>query len=412
MAQEYFFIGIKVSKKHTKSHELLKRLLCAIVLTSAYMIGRTILLYGIDAEFYNNAVQNAENLIVNVVSGDSMRCSVFALGVMPYVSAQLLVALITALMSSDAKSRISPKKQKDYTLALTIVISLIMAFNRSKELVFRQLPIDLEAVKAIVMAEMIAGALIVYFMGDYNREHGIGGPTAFMLINVIDNCSKTLGAHSFNEMELLLAVCFWIAALIAAMEVITVKIPVQRVSVHNIYADKNYIAFKPNPIGVMPVVFGTMFFMIPQFIVRMALLVFPENQSLLEISKNLVLTEPLGVYVYLATVFLLGIVFSFIMLSPGDMADNLQKGGDSIVGVYAGKATKRYLRRVLLLLSVTSGLILCVCISASLLMALKGKLPADLALFPSTVMLLTGFVCTIIQEIGTYIKYDSYKFFI
>ena len=108
----------------------------------------------------------------------------------------------------------------------------------------------------------------------------------------------------------------------------------------------------------------------------------------------------------------MNIIFSFIMLSPGEMAEQLQKGGDSIVGVYAGKRTKRYLRRKLLILSVFSGFVLCFLMGIPLNMSLRGEIPSDLALMPATAMILIGIICPLYQEVKAYGKFDSYSFFI
>ena len=115
---------------------------------------------------------------------------------------------------------------------------------------------------------------------------------------------------------------------------------------------------------------------------------------------------------YLCIVFLLTVVFSFIMLSPGEMAEQLQKGGDSIVGVYAGKKTKWYLRRKLLALSTISGGMLSLLMGISLSISLRGKMASDLAMLPSTAMILVGLACTLYQEVKTYWRFDSYKSFI
>ena len=195
------------------------------------------------------------------------------------------------------------------------------------------------------------------------------------------------------------------------MENAIIRVPVQRVSIHNTYADKSCIAFKLDPIGVMPVMFAVSFFMIPQLIVRFLLTLYEKNSTLQQVQERLNLTDSMGAAIYLGIIFTLNMLFSFIMFSPGDMAENLQKGGDSIVGIYAGKKTKRYLRRLLLLLCIFSGCILCLLMGISLGMSLKGEISAELALFPATGTILTGILCPLYREIKTYWKFDSYSFF-
>ena len=202
------------------------------------------------------------------------------------------------------------------------------------------------------------------------------------------------------------------AGVILIMENVMIRIPVQRVSIHNVYAEKSYIAFKLDPIGVMPVMFAVSFFMIPQLIVRFLLILNEDNVTLKLINERMNLTNLSGAAIYLGIIFALNIIFSFIMLSPGEMAEQLQKGGDSIVGVYAGKRTKRYLRRKLLILSVFSGFVLCFLMGIPLNMSLRGEIPSDLALMPATAMILIGIICPLYQEVKAYGKFDSYSFFI
>lgn len=209
-----------------------------------------------------------------------------------------------------------------------------------------------------------------------------------------------------------LVLCLVMAVVILVMENRIIRIPVQRVSIHNAYADKSYIAFKLDPIGVMPVMFAVSFFMLPQLAVRFLLSLYEGNSTLQHISQRLDLTDVAGVGVYLGIIFTLNVLFSFIMLMPGEMAEQLQKGGDSIVGIYAGRKTKRYLRRKVLVLSVSSGCILCLLMGISLGMSLKGEISPELALFPATAMILTGISCTLYREVKTYRRFDSYSFFI
>lgn len=128
--------------------------------------------------------------------------------------------------------------------------------------------------------------------------------------------------------------------------------------------------------------------------------------------EKLNLTDVTGVVVYLGIIFALNLIFSFIMLMPGGMAEQLQRGGDSIVGIYAGKKTKRFLRRKLLLLSIISGCILSSMMGISLNRALRGEISSELALFPATGMILAGMLCSLYREIKIHRKFDAYSFFI
>ena len=121
------------------------------------------------------------------------------------------------------------------------------------------------------------------------------------------------------------------------------------------------------------------------------------------------MTSAVGIRTYLGIILLLTVAGSFLMLSPGDVSENLQKGGDSIVGIYAGKSTTRYLCAVLLLLSLLSGVFMSACMGISLFLSLGGEIPTDLAMMPSMTMMLASTGTMLVLEISAYLKFDSYK---
>lgn len=398
--------------KKSKTHELGRRLLFTIMILTVYMVGRSLLLYHIDPAAYELAEQDTQNIMISMISGDRYQYTLFALGIMPYITATLLIWIFMAVKGAEFRARFSPQKTERYTMIFMIFIAASFAISCADELVFKESALDPQVLRAIAVLEMTIGAIIIYRMAFLNKERGIGGQTPLILVNVLDNLFSTIRRFPWEEISKLLVLCLVMAGVILIMENVMIRIPVQRVSIHNVYAEKSYIAFKLDPIGVMPVMFAVSFFMIPQLIVRFLLILNEDNVTLKLINERMNLTNLSGAAIYLGIIFALNIIFSFIMLSPGEMAEQLQKGGDSIVGVYAGKRTQRYLRRKLLILSVFSGFILCFLMGIPLRMSLRGEIPSDLALMPATAMILIGIICPLYQEVKAYGKFDSYSFFI
>lgn len=382
------------------------------MILTVYMVGRSLLLYHIDPAAYELAELDTQNIMISMISGDRYQYTLFALGIMPYITATLLIWIFMAVKGAEFRARFSPQKTERYTLIFMIFIAASFAISRADELVFKESALDPQVLRAIAVLEMTIGAIIIYRMAFLNKERGIGGQTPLILVNVLDNLFSTIRRFPWEEISKLLVLCLVMAGVILIMENVMIRIPVQRVSIHNVYAEKSYIAFKLDPIGVMPVMFAVSFFMIPQLIVRFLLILNEDNVTLKLINERMNLTNLSGAAIYLGIIFALNIIFSFIMLSPGEMAEQLQKGGDSIVGVYAGKRTKRYLRRKLLILSVFSGFVLCFLMGIPLSMSLRGEIPSDLALMPATAMILIGIICPLYQEVKAYGKFDSYSFFI
>lgn len=409
-AGEIYMKGCPLKK--VKTHELGERLLGTLLILAVYMTGRSILLYNVDSAAYQLEELNSQNIMISMISGDRYQYTVFALGIMPYITSTLIMWIYTALRGSEFRAHSSPKKIERTSFLLMIVIATSYAVSRADGLIFKESDLPSETLRAIAVLEMIAGAVIIFKITRWGKDHAIGAHIPIILINILDNLSSTMRKFTWGDLQKMLFLCLIMAAVILVMENIIIRVPVQRVSIHNTYADKSYIAFKPNPIGVMPVMFAITFFMLPRLIVSLLLKLYENNNVLRSFYEKLNLTNITGVAVYLGIIFMLDVMFSFLMLMPGEMAKQLQRGGDSIVGVYAGKKTKRYLRKKVLLLSSFSGCVLCLMMGTSFGLALNGEVPSELAMLPTTAMILTGILCNLYREVITYWKFDSYSFFI
>lgn len=397
--------------KKSKTHELRGRFLFTILILAIYMVGRNLLLYSVDSAALHLEELDSQNIMISMVSGDRYRYTLFALGIMPYITSNLVIWIYTALRGKEYRARSSPQRMERLTWAFMLLIAASFAVSRAEELVFKKSGLDEQTLKIIAVLEMVVGAAIIFKMANLNKEHGIGAQTPIILVNILDNLISTIQKFTWEDLRRSVVLCLIMGLMVLIMENAIIRVPVQRVSIHNTYADKSCIAFKLDPIGVMPVMFAVSFFMIPQLIVRFLLTLYEKSSTLQQVQERLNLTDSMGAAIYLGIIFTLNMLFSFIMFSPGDMAENLQKGGDSIVGIYAGKKTKRYLRRLLLLLCIFSGCILCLLMGISLGMSLKGEISAELALFPATGTILTGILCPLYREIKTYWRFDSYSFF-
>jgi preprotein translocase subunit SecY len=200
--------------------------------------------------------------------------------------------------------------------------------------------------------------------------------------------------------------------LLIVMETSEIRIPLQRISIHNIYADRNYLAFKLNPIGVMPVMFSSAFFMLPQIVLAGLIYLFPENLVLQLVKEQMTLTKPLGIATYILILYILTIGFSMVFINPSDLTEQFLKSGDSILGLHPGRDTKRYLIKVLLGLSFGSATIMALCLGVPMCLQMWDKMDNTLAMLPSSVMILTGIWCNLYQEIVSIKNMDAYQPFL
>ena len=392
-----------------RTHELYKRIFFSILILVIYLAGRSITLFGISADF-DHSTGNASSIVMTMLSGDRYQKTLMALGIMPYINASLLVQIISALKNATRRTKISKQKQDRWMLITAIFFSVFMAVMQSLNLTYQKDDGPAFWVRLLVILELIFGAMVTYFLCRTNERHGIGASMPIILLNVITTLAANLNRYHFFRYPILVLTTVGIIIGTIFMENSMIKVPLQRVSIHNIHADQNYIAYKRNPVGILPVMFAASVLVMIRYVVLLLTHILPSSQTLSGLFQNLQTTELLGITLYLMIIFCLSIAFSFIMLNPAESARQLQRNGDSIIGVYAGQKTRRYLVGIVWKWSVISGLLQAGCMSISLILSLRHDIPASLAMIPSSGMILVSIICSLIQEVQTYYRYDAYQF--
>lgn len=397
----------KISKGEEKENVLKYKLIYSGIIILVYLLGKNIPVYGIDISAYGNTADlTGEDLLIQSISGDLMRSSIFALGIFPSMISGFLVQIFMALRGVFTKTGISPKKTRRMTLAVTLVIALIQVMAQMPALKFHT-SAQMHVVRGVAGLEMVTGAVLIMWLGDRNNKYGIGGRMPLIIVNILERISLPFVTYSARSLALPLAVGILMMMIMLVMENTEKRIPVQRISIHNIYADKNYMAIKLNPVGMMPLMFSTAVFMLPKLVVSLLVQFFPYHQGILWWQDNLSLTKPFGIFIYLVCEYTLTIGFSMLMINPKDISENFLKSGDSIVDLHAGRETRRYLRGVMLRISVFSATIIGACICLPMVMQLRGDLDSTLSTLPTSIMLMTGFSCTLHREAYTLWAYDS-----
>ena len=286
--------------KKAKEHILLYKMLYSLLIMLIYMIGRNIPLYGVDVDAYRKVTINAQSIIMQAVSGDIKNCSIFILGLWPYMLASMLIVLVVAIVTLDKTRKISPKKINIWTVALMLVIGIVQAYQHVQSYIYKVEGAALLQAKVIVFVELITGMLIVVYLGDRATKYGICGKTSVFMVNIVDGIMTMLFSQPLEKIWIALVIGIIEIAVMIVLENAEKRIAVQRVSIHNIHADKNYIAYKLNPIGVTPMMFASAAFMLPQSISRSLHRIFPQNRILVRITDQMNLTSVLGIWVYLA----------------------------------------------------------------------------------------------------------------
>lgn len=392
-------------------HELRNRALFTVLVVGVYLICRTIVLYGVSVDDAAAQSNGAATFISTMLSGDRYRVTVMALGVAPYINASLLVQIVFAFRNASSRAKISKAQHERWRFTVSVAFAFAMAVMLVFGLSYEEGAGPLWLLRLISFIEVFAGAMLTNILCIQNEKHGVGASMSIILVNIATSLAQSLDANHFLSFPYVWVLCLVAIVGTLFMENSMIRLPLQRVSIHNIHADQNYLAYKRSPMGIMPVMFAASAFLLPYYLFGALAALFPDNALLVSIADRMSLTDLQGAAVYLALIIVLSVGFSFLMLSPKDTGHQLQRNGDSIVGLYAGKRTERFLSRLVLKWSLISGLLQAACMAVSLALSIQGDIPVALALIPASVMIVASICCSLAQEIMSYYRFDAYRFF-
>lgn len=378
----------------------------------AYILGRRMTLFGIDIGHYTQQAGSIEDYFGMAIGGDIHKISIFALGISPYMIASILVMVVNTVRRSMVNSRISTKRSNQVLVLLTLLFAIYQSATMVPFLHFDVEPQWLGFSQAMAALQMVTGAMLVVWLCDQNKEHGVGGQSVLILVNMVESVSLMVSRHTMDELYFPLGFSLVAMLVTIRMENGEFRIPVQRISIHNIYKDKNYLAIKLNPIGVIPVMFATAVFGLFQMLMVTAKYLLRDVVDLSEFTDHLTLSHPVGIVVYVVIIYLLTILLSFILLGPADMSEQLMKSNDSICNVQAGRDTTKYLSRVVVTLGFVSATVMSVCVGIPLVLQFVVNLDTTLLLLPAIVMMLTSVCINVARDLETAVSFDSYRVFL
>lgn len=391
-----------------KTHLVRNRCLFSIIIIVIYFICHRIPLNGIDMSAYDNLGLDLGAILSLAVNGSNKQCYVMSLGISPYITASLVISILFAMRSKEARARTSPKAMNYWITALTFIVTLVQSVFYALNLKY----VDRNVMSVLLaILELMAGASIAQYLLMKNKKYGVGGFAPIILVNMTETLIGTLMKSSVDALKIPFGISFVMVIIMIFMEMHEKKIPLQRVSVHNVHADKNYLAIKYNPVGFMALMFGSAIFMIPQLIVAL-IHHYHKSEIINFLFKNLNMSTVFGMRVYVVMMFLFTVLLSLLFVNPKDLSDDLLQDGDCIENIPAGKPTRRYIRKWVLFFSCLSGLIMCGCLSLCMYLQYKGIVDASVSMLPTTFMMLSGLLCSVYLEIRAYRDFDSYKPFI
>ena len=426
---------IETIKNIFRIEELRKRIVYTVLLLLVYRLGCFIVLPGIDASMLANLQSNANNGLVgllNMFSGGAFgNASIFALGVMPYISASIVIQLLGVFVPYFRKLQMEGesgrKKMNQMTRVLTIVIICIQGpaymasihgqIDASAFVAVRNLGWSNFVFNLISTLILMAGSMFVMWLGERITDRGIGnGISIIIMIGIVARLPYALAAEVSEKLAttnggpllIIVELVFWFLVIVAAIALVQAvrKVPVQyakRVIGNKQYGGvRQYIPLKINAAGVMPIIFAQ------------ALMLFPILFSRWDATRGLAAT--LGNYTgfwYNLIFAILVIVFTYfytaVTVNPNMMAEELKRNGGFIPGVKPGKKTVEYLDSIMSRVTLPGSFALAF-IAILPAIAMKLGVSNSFASFfgGTSLLILVGVVLDTLQQVESYLLMRHY----
>jgi preprotein translocase subunit SecY len=355
--------------------ELRRRILFTVALLVVYRLGAHVPVPGIDGAALGAALDQARNTLLGLydmfAGGALSRATIFALGIMPYISASIIMQLLTAVIPYFEKlqkeGEEGRKKITQYTRYGTVLLALVQAYGISRFLenieatglvaTSKIVPNPGLGFQALTMITLTSGTIFLMWLGEQISDKGIGnGISLIIFTGIIARYPADIrntftdvanGDLSIPKLVILLMLMVMIIAGVVVMTQAMRKIPVQyakRVIGRRIYGGQStHIPLRVNTAGVIPIIFAQAILMFPTSIAQF----FGRVSFFQTFSDYMNPSQPLYNILYAIIIVFFAYFYTAIVFNPRDLADNMQKYGGFIPGIRPGKRTSDYIDRVL-----------------------------------------------------------------
>lgn len=411
--------------------ELNRRILITILLLIVYRIGVFIPTPGIDAQalagFFSQAKGTLLDFVVMFTGGALERFSVFALGIMPYISASIIIQLLTVVvphLEKLSKEGESGRKQiTQYTRYGTVVLSIIQGLGISIGLESMKGPAGEMVVqmpgwefRIVTIITLTAGTAFIMWLGEQITERGIGNGISLIIFAGIVARFPTAVGHTFSlvktgEMNflfviLLVAMMVAVVAFIIFVELGQRRIQIQypkRLVGRKMYGGQStYIPLKVNSAGVIPPIFASSLIIFPATAIN-----FIDLPWLKTIANSLNPTGSIYNILYAGLIIFFTYFYTAIQFNPNDVAENLKKYGGFVPGIRPGGNTAEHIDRILTRLTLWGALYLSlVCVLPSFLI---GWWNVPFYFGGTSLLIVVGVALDTAQQIESHMLARSYE---
>jgi preprotein translocase subunit SecY len=363
--------------------DLRKRLLFALALLAVYRIGGHIPTPGVDAnrlqEFFNKNAGSVFGMFDLFSGGQLRRLTIFALGIMPYITASIILQLLTVVVPTLEKlqkeGELGRRKITQWTRYLTVVLAFVQSAGIAGLLQSSGQGLVLNpgiGFTLMTMLSLTTGTAFIMWLGEQITERGIGNGMSLIIFtgivvglpNAIAELVRKVqtGDWPFIQVLVILIMMVAVVAFIVLVERGERRIPVQyakRVIGRRMMGGQStHLPLKVNAGGVIPVIFASSLLTFPQTLMNVE---FVRNSPVLSGMLGAISgAQPLYYILYTALIIFFCFFYVSIIFNPNEAADNMRKYGGFIPGIRPGKNTADYMNKILTKITVVGGLYLAI----------------------------------------------------
>ena len=348
--------------------DLRKRIFFTLALLAVYRVGAVIPTPGINTEVLTRFFEQNRGTVfgfLDLFSGGNLRrFTIFALGITPYITASIILQLLTVvwpyLEKLSKEGELGRKKITQYTRYLTVVLSLVQSVGIA--ITFKNMPDNLvlnPGPSFVIMTALTltTGTAFIMWLGEQISDRGIGNGMSLIIFAGIVSGLPHATAEVYSKLAtqqwsplvviLMLAMMVVVVAFIVMVERAQRRIPVQyakRVVGRKVMGGQStHLPLKVNIGGVIPVIFASSILAFPQTFGYL----FPGSRFFRNMSEALRIGEPLYNLLYITGIIFFCYFYTSIVFNPNEVADNMRKYGGFIPGIRPGKKTAEYIESIL-----------------------------------------------------------------
>ncbi|WP_323770785.1 preprotein translocase subunit SecY [Antarctobacter sp.] len=352
-----------------KATDLRNRIFFTLALLIVYRLGTYIPVPGIDGaalrEFVEQAGQGVAGMVSMFTGGALGRMGIFALGIMPYISASIMVQLLTAMVPAleqlKKEGEQGRKKINQYTRFGTVALALIQSYGLAVSLEAGDLVTDPGwYFRAACMITLVGGTMFLMWLGEQITARGIGnGISLIIFVGIIAEVPAALaqffssgvsGAISpaliIGVMLMVVGVITFVVFMERALRKVTIQYPRRQVGMKMTEAQSSHLPIKVNPAGVIPAIFASSLLLLP-----VTISTFSGGSDTSPIMSTILAYfgpgQPLYLLFFGAMIVFFAYFYTFnVSFKPDDVADNLKNQNGFVPGIRPGKKTAEYMEYV------------------------------------------------------------------